>query len=222
MKSLRYIILSSILIWSCATNSAEKAIRQKEGVEPARSIHYDKKIEKNKDDKSNIKKEFKSKKKANAKSMNKMPEEVHKNRKKIVNNQHDTQKNLDEISRQKVQQFFDIYGIIKQNRQDEDLQSYGRKQAGHLWADSLKANAGIQSLLAKSYDSIRVQSMWLKEITEATPEISIGTYQMDILAYKGTSGKLLHKTVRIYFANEDLMLEDQVIHTIKTKILELK
>ena len=222
MKSLRYIILSSILIWSCATNSAEKAIRQKEAVEPVESIHYDRKIEKNKDDKSNIKKEFKSKNKANAKSMANKSKKVYKDDKKIVKNQHHTQKNLDEISRQKVQQFFDIYGIIKQNRQDQYLQNYGRKQAGHLWADSLRANTGIQALLAKSYDSIQVQSMRLKEITEETPQISIGTYQMNVLAYKGKTAKLLHKTVQIYFANEDLMLEDQIIHTIKTKILELK
>ncbi len=214
MKSLRYIILSSILIWSCATNSAEKAIRQKEAVEPVENIHYDRKIEK--------KENFKLKDKKNYKNMRKMPNKSGEKSNKIVGNQHHTQKNLDEISRQKVQQFFDIYGIIKQNRQDQDLQNYGRKQAGHLWADSLKANTGIQALLAKSYDSIQVQSMRLKEITEETPQISIGTYQMNVLAYKGKTAKLLHKTVRIYFANEDLMLEDQIIHTIKTKILELK
>lgn len=129
---------------------------------------------------------------------------------------------LDEISRQKVQQFFDIYSLIRQNKQDSTFRAYSIKQASRLWVDTLKSSNMIQDLLHKDYDSLKINRIALLDITEDTPNESIGTYRIDLTAYRKSEKQPVSKKLRIYFANEDMMLEDQIVHTIKAKILEME
>ena len=219
MKQIIYILISALLFWNCANNAKDKMYRENPETEKS-ILRYDKKIvdsplQKDKDKKvENYNRNFK--KKASK-------PDVQKDKKKKPAKAETTEVlDFDAVSREKMQQFFDIYAVVKHNGNDKSLQTYSTIQAGRLWSNPVKGKEQLNQLLQTTYDSLKIVSVKLIHLTEDNDRQSIGNYRLSIKAYKGTKPEILHKTAKVYFESEEFMLEDRVVQVLKTKLLTLE
>jgi len=220
MKQIIYILISALLFWNCANNAKDKMYRENPETEKS-ILRYDKKIvdsplQKDKDKKVHLKDRKVIKQASDQKA------EKNFEKKKPAKAETTEVLDFDAVSREKMQQFFDIYAVVKHNGNDKSLQTYSTIQAGRLWSNPVKGKEQLNQLLQTTYDSLKIVSVKLIHLTEDNDRQSIGNYRLSIKAYKGTKPEILHKTAKVYFESEEFMLEDRVVQVLKTKLLSLE
>ena len=220
MKQIIYILISSLLFWNCANNTKDKMYRENPETEKS-ILRYDKQIVESPHQKEN-KKKVNLKDRKVIKQASDQKAEKNFDKKKPAKAEVAEIVDYDAVSREKMQQFFDIYAVVKHNSNDKSLQTYSTIQAGRLWSNLVNGKEQLKQLLQTKYDSLKIVSVKLIHLTEDNDRQSVGNYRLSIKAYKGTKSEILLKTAKVYFESEEFMLEDRVVQVLKTKLLTLE
>ncbi len=217
MKKILYIYYISILLVGCAQNTSksmqkeaeyipvnETKDNQTEGLDEkhnSKVVKYDKRVYKNK-----IKND-------------KLSETKKTSEEKGI-----TEDSFKEISKQKLQQLFEISLLLDNPDTKEDMKNYAQKHAERLFIRSKNVDIDkeIQQLNFAGADSIVINKITLLNMKEVDEFRQFGKYKLQIIPYKnGKKQASVYKIAELYFEIEDLIIDDKNYKTIKGKILKI-
>jgi hypothetical protein len=199
MKKLTYILPLLILAASCANKTGY--LKRKSGYESTDSVlheRYDKRI-------------VKQNEKTNSNNQTENDE----------NNNEITEQDLNTISFQKLQQYFEMLNLIRLNP-PEDLQEFTQHQAGRFWANPKEAQKFRQKPDLQNIDSFRVISIKPIEFQDDNTRQMSGTYTLKLKSFKNGKEKIHYFKSKILFEIIDLSLDEKIYKTIKTKIITIQ
>jgi hypothetical protein len=198
MKKTLYILPLLILLWSCA-NRTSYLQKENNNQFPDTIVNerYEKRIVKQKNDTGE-----------NPAAEN------------DKDNVEFTGKDLNDISYQKLKQFFEMMNLTGKNRK-KDLQEYTRHQAEKFWVDSVKSESIWQNKNLQNTDSIVISSLKPIDFQENNKTTITGTYLLTLKTYKNGKENDLLFHAKIIFEIIDLALNEKIYKTIKTKIISI-
>jgi len=130
-----------------------------------------------------------------------------------------TQKDLDELASQKIQQYFEMLNIIKHGKQQDSFKKYTEKYARKLWLNPKKEPAFSQKNSIITADSLKIDRLILQNLKENNPQELIGTYRLSYKVFKNGKALTQKTDAKIYFEIIDLNLNGEIYQTLKAKIL---
>ena len=217
MKKILYILYISILLVACAQNTSKSMQKEAEYMPVSESkdgqtvrrgdkhdikvVKYDKRV--NKDKRNNAK----------------LSETKETSQKEGI-----TEDSFKEISKQKLQQLFEISLLLDNPDTKEDMKKYAQKHAERLFIRSKNVNISkqIQQLNFAGADSIVINKITLLNMTEVDEFRQFGKYKLEIIPYKnGKKQASVFKTAETYFEIESLLIDNKSYQTIKGKILKI-
>jgi hypothetical protein len=132
-----------------------------------------------------------------------------------------TEKNLNDISYQKLKQFFEMMNFTGKEREKE-LQEYTYLQARKFWVNPTKSDSIWQNKKLKEADSISIISFKQIDFQENNNNIVVGNYLLTLKTYKKGKENNLQFHTKILFEIIELALDGKVYNTIKTKIISIE
>jgi hypothetical protein len=135
-----------------------------------------------------------------------------------------TEDSFKEISKQKLQQLFEISLLLDNPDTKEDMKKYAQKHAERLFIRSKNVNISkqIQQLNFADADSIIINKITLLNMKEVDEFRQFGKYNLQIIPYKnGKKQETINKKAKIFFEIENLNIDGKIYQTIKGKILKI-
>jgi len=130
-----------------------------------------------------------------------------------------TQKDLDELAFQKIQQYFEMLNLMKHGKQQAGFKKYTEKYARKLWLNPKKEPAFSQKKNIKTADSLKIDRLSLQNLKENNSQELIGTYRLSYKIYNHSKTLTQKSNAKIYFEIIDLSLNGEMYQTLKAKIL---
>ena len=217
MKKFLYILYISILLVGCAQNTSKSMQKEAEYVPVSES--KDDQTERL-DDKHDVKVvKYNKRVNKNKKNNAKLSETKKKSEEKGI-----TEDSFKEISKQKLQQLFEISLLLDNPDTKEDMKNYAQKHAERLFIKSKNINIRdeINKIHFNQSDSIVISNITLLNMKEVDEFRQFGKYKLQIISYKnGKKQETINKNAKIFFEIENLNIDGKIYQTIKGKILKI-
>ncbi|GEM_PF-5491917 len=235
MKKLLYISLSIILLSACASDHPKSLQKEKsvpnakieksedeieKPMETKEESIEEKRIKKNVDKgltQSKAKKSF-----AKKKSFGNSPVKKSANSKRKVLNatKRITDAYLNDISKQKLQQIYDIASLVHKDSTQQDMKEYALKYANRLFVrPDEKISEKLNKIGNVKADSIKIEQIKLIDLTETEYNGQIGRYAFNTDYYR--QGKIIYRQkhiAEIYFEITNLNFDGEIHQTVKSRI----
>jgi len=132
------------------------------------------------------------------------------------------QTGLNDLARQKIEQFFEMVNLLKQKNAAKDFKAYTAHYAEKLWLNPQASKKFWSQPMIQSADSLRLTTIHLKQFEKTSRQETLGSYLISYHCFKKGKKHLFTTNAQIYFEIIDLDLDGQQYQTIKAKILKIK
>ncbi len=192
MKTFFYIILSTFLVLACGSGREPKARQQTVDsiTLPFGSHRLDKKII------------------LQPKAMEKQVQDTLQ------------QADFDILAQQKLQQFFDMLRLLKQNKPG-DFKALTQKQIQKLWINQDHLKRFLQKNPVVPADSLIFDKLQFVNFKARDMQELAGNYLLKYTIYRQGKAHSIQTRAQFYFQISDLDLDGQRYQTLKAKILKI-
>ena len=131
------------------------------------------------------------------------------------------QTDLNDLARQKIEQFFEMVNLLKQKHQTKDFKAYTAQYAEKLWLNPQAYKKFQSKPLIQSADSLKLTAIHLKHLKKTSRQETLGSYLISYYIFQKGKAHLFTTGAQIYFEIIDLDLDGHQYQTIKAKIFKI-